>query len=300
MSQNKTLLNDASVINNDFSFSEKNGSFYFIAFFIAFLVSLYCIYYGYNIKSFAIGFTGFCSAILSFSFTFCSRVILAPNETLTISFLGKYKGTYNTPGFSFFNPFYSTHRVNVGINTLYTKPSKINDKDGNPLLVNLVVNWKVEETGKFVYNSENPKEYVENISESVLRTIINQHYYDSNNENEDTLSKNSAKFSSEIVKMLNDILKDIGVTVMNANIANISYAPEIAGAMLKRQQAKKTGESSKEIVNAAVNTVTDAITKIETSSNVRFNDEEKKKLLKDLMVVIVSDQQVTPVISISE
>lgn len=300
MSDNKELTNHDSAINNDFSFSEKSGPFYFIVFLIASLVSLYSIYHAWDVESLAIGITGCCFAILFILLTFSSYVILGPNETLTISFFGKYKGTYHTQGFSFFNPFYSTNSVKVGINTLSTKQSKINDKDGTPLLVNLVVNWKVKESGKFVYNSEKPKEYVENVSESVLRTIINQHYYDSNDENEDTLSKNSAKFSTEIVKMLNDSLQNIGVTVLNANIANISYAPEIAGAMLQRQQAKKTGESRKEIVDAAVNTVTDAITKLETSSHVKFNDDEKKKLLKDLMVVIVSDQQVTPVINLSE
>ena len=115
--------------------------------------------------------------------------------------------------------------------------------------------------------------------------------------------KNFAKrdtYIQDIISQLNKELAIIGVYVENANISNISYATEIAAAMLQRQQAKKTGESRKEIVNAAVNTVVDAISQLEEKTNVKFSDEEKKEATVKLMLVICSDQQVTPTINIGQ
>ena len=238
--------------------------------------------------------------IISSVLLFGSFAVINPNEAYVISFLGKYKGTYSKQGFSLFNPFYRTEKVSVALNTLATKESKINDKDGTPLLVSMIVNWKVVEPGKYFYNSEKRLELIENSCETVLRHIVSNHYYESSEESEETLSKMSASFSETIISQLNKELAIIGVYVENANISNISYATEIAAAMLQRQQAKKTGESRKEIVNAAVNTVVDAISQLEEKTNVKFSDEEKKEATVKLMLVICSDQQVTPTINIGQ
>lgn len=231
---------------------------------------------------------------------FSSFIIVNPNEKVVFSFLGKYRGTTEEEGFMFKNPFFNAQKVSLKINTIDTEKTKINDKEGIPLLVSLVVNYTVDKAAPFVYNSEDPKKLVSNTCESVLRNIVTQHAYDSDNDEEETLSKDSTNFSEKITKILNEKLATIGVKVTNANIANISYAPEIAQSMLQRQQAKKVGESRKEIVNAAVGTVTDAVKKIEESASVTFDDTEKKRFLKDLMLVIVSDQAATPTISVSE
>lgn len=231
---------------------------------------------------------------------FSSFIIVNPNEKVVFSFLGKYRGTTEEEGFMFKNPFFNAQKVSLKINTIDTEKTKINDKEGIPLLVSLVVNYTVDKAAPFVYNSEDPKKLVSNTCESVLRNIVTQHAYDSDNDEEETLSKDSTNFSEKITKILNEKLATIGVKVTNANIANISYAPEIAQSMLQRQQAKKVGESRKEIVNAAVGTVTEAVKKIEESASVTFDETEKKRFLKDLMLVIVSDQAATPTISVSE
>lgn len=231
---------------------------------------------------------------------FGSYIIVNPNEKVVFSFLGKYRGTTEEEGFMLKNPFFNTEKVSIKINTIATEETKINDQEGIPLLVSLVVNYKVNHAAPFVYNSENPAQVVSNTCESVLRNVVTQHVYDSDNPDEETLSKDSGGFSEKIQKILNEKLENIGVEVTNANIANISYAPEIAQSMLQRQQAKKVGESRKEIVKAAVGTVTEAITNLEEQAGVTFVEEEKKKFLKDLMLVIVSDQAATPTISLSD
>lgn len=231
---------------------------------------------------------------------FSSFIIVNPNEKVVFSFLGKYRGTTEEEGFMFKNPFFNAQKVSLKINTIDTEKTKINDKEGIPLLVSLVVNYTVDKAAPFVYNSEDPKKLVSNTCESVLRNIVTQHAYDSDNDEEETLSKDSTNFSEKITTILNEKLATIGVKVTNANIANISYAPEIAQSMLQRQQAKKVGESRKEIVNAAVGTVTEAVKKIEESASVTFDEVEKKRFLKDLMLVIVSDQAATPTISVSD
>lgn len=231
---------------------------------------------------------------------FSSFLIVNPNEKVVFSFLGKYRGTTEEEGFMIKNPFFNTKKVSLKINTIATGETKINDSEGIPLIVSLVVNYKVDQAAPFVFNSESPSELVSNTCESVLRNVVTQHAYDSDNEETETLSKDSGQFSEKIKNILNEKLSNIGVEIINANIANISYAPEIAKAMLQRQQAKKVGESKKEIVKAAVGTVNAAINNLETEARVQFNDEEKKKFLKDLMLVIVSDQATTPTISLSQ
>ena len=215
-------------------------------------------------------------AVMFLLMFFGSYIIVNPNEKVVFSFLGKYRGTTEEEeGFMLKNPFFNTEKVSMKINTIATQETKINDKEGIPLLVSLVVNYKVDHAAPFVYNAEEPQSVVANTCESVLRNVVTQHAYDSDDQNEDTLSKDSGGFSEKIQKILNEKLENIGVEVTNANIANISYAPEIAPSMLQRQQAKKVGESRKEIVKAAVGTVTEAITSLESQANVSFNNDEK-------------------------
>lgn len=130
--------------------------------------------------------------------------------------------------------------------------------------------------------------------------MVTHHAYDSENDDEETLSKDSESFSNKIKERINEKLKNIGVEVINARISNISYAPEIAQSMLQRQQAKKVGESRKEIVNAAIGTVSNAVERLEKEMSIKFEDNEKKRIIRELMVVIVSDQAVTPTINLAE
>lgn len=130
--------------------------------------------------------------------------------------------------------------------------------------------------------------------------MVTHHAYDSENDDEETLSKDSESFFNKIKERINEKLKNIGVEVINARISNISYAPEIAQSMLQRQQAKKVGESRKEIVNAAIGTVSNAVERLEKEMSIKFEDNEKKRIIRELMVVIVSDQAVTPTINLAE
>lgn len=231
---------------------------------------------------------------------FSSFVIVQPNEKVVFSFLGKYRGTLETEGLLLKNPFFNEKCVSLKIKTIATKETKINDKEGIPLIVSLIVNYKVVNAAPYVYNSEKPNEIVENTCESILRNVVTHHAYDSEDESEETLSKDSESFSQKIKDRINEELANIGIEVINARISNISYAPEIAQSMLQRQQAKKVGESRKEIVNAAIGTVSNAVERLEKEMDIKFDDSEKKRIIRELMVVIVSDQAVTPTINLAE
>lgn len=235
-------------------------------------------------------------SIISLIFFFNSFIIVSPNEKVVVSFLGKYRGTINDEGVSLVNPFFSFEKISTKISTFETQETKINDREGIPLNVSMVVNYRVEMAAPYHYNAEKPAEIILNTSESELRKIVTQHVFDSDDENEETLSKNLENFSKELVNNINNKIHDIGVVIISANITKISYAPEIAHSMLQRQQAKKVGESRKEIVKAAVSTVMDAINDLEREVNVKFDEKDKKDLLKNLMLVIVSEKSTTPVI----
>lgn len=227
-----------------------------------------------------------------------SFIIISPNQKVVASFLGKYRGTLTGEGFTLVNPFFSFEKISTKIGTFETQETKINDKEGIPLNVSMVVNYRVDQAAPFHYNAEKPDDIIRNASESELRTIVTQHAFDSDKEEDETLSKNLDMFSKNLVERINVRLKEIGVIVTSANITKISYAPEIAQSMLQRQQAKKLAESRREIVDAAVLTVKDAVQDIQTKIGVTFDDTEKKRLVEKLMVVIVSDRPTTPVISL--
>lgn len=237
-------------------------------------------------------------SILALIFLFNSFIIVSPNQKVVVSFLGKYRGTIIDEGLTLVNPFFSFEKIGTKIETFETKETKINDKEGIPLNVSMVVNYRVDMAAPYHYNAENPAEIILNASESELRKIVTHHAFDSDNEQEETLSKNLDNFSNQLIENINKKLQEIGVVIISANITKISYAPEIAQSMLQRQQAKKVGESRKEIVKAAVFTVKDAITDLEKEVGVKFSDEEKKDLLKNLMLVIVSEKSTTPVIQL--
>lgn len=251
----------------------------------------------YNISITAVVITVVFS-VLTLIALFSSFIVISPNEKYVVSFLGKYRGTVDDEGVSMINPFFSFHKVDAKIRSFETKTAKINDKEGIPLDVSLVVNFKVEHAAPYFYNVINPNEFIINICESELRKIVTHHSFDSDNPEEDTLIKNLDNFSEELARNINSKVKEIGLIVLSSTISKMSYAKEIAQSMLQRQQAKKVGESRKEIVNAAVSTVRDAVTNLEQELKVQFTDPEKKDLLKKLMVVIVSDKETTPVVSL--
>lgn len=249
-----------------------------------------------------LSFSNIAGAVTSFIFMlisiFNSFIIVSPNEKVVVSFLGKYRGTISNEGITIVNPFFSFDHIVTKIKTFETKEAKINDKEGIPLNVSMVVNYQVEMAAPYHYNVENPKDFIVNVSETELRKIVTHHAYDSDEEDNETLIKNLDTFSEKLVENINKQMSNIGVKIISANISEMSYAKEISGDMLQKQKAKKIGESRKEIVKAAVSTVRDAIVDLEKETNVKFNEEEKKQMLTKLMLVIVSDKATTPVISL--
>lgn len=162
-------------------------------------------------------------SIISLIFFFNSFIIVSPNEKVVVSFLGKYRGTINDEGVSLVNPFFSFEKISTKISTFETQETKINDREGIPLNVSMVVNYRVEMAAPYHYNAEKPAEIILNTSESELRKIVTQHVFDSDDENEETLSKNLENFSKELVNNINNKIHDIGVVIISANITKISF-----------------------------------------------------------------------------
>ena len=259
------------------------------------------------------------SAVLSLLgiFWFTGLFIIQPNQTKVLVFFGKYIGTVRTNGFYWQNFFYSKKKVSLRVRNLESEVIKVNDEQGNPILISAVVVWKVVDTYKAVFDIETIEEYdaktgtkksraeesyqkfVKIQAEAALRKIAHSYPYD-NLEDEDESKLSLRSGVDEINKSLADEIKErlslVGIEVLEARISNLSYAPEIAAAMLQRQQAQAIIAARKKIVEGAVTMVEMAIEQLSEKKVVTFNEDKKAAMVSKLMVVLCSEHATTPVI----
>jgi len=244
--------------------------------------------------------------------------IVQPNQTRVLVFFGKYKGTVKINGFFWVNPFYSKRKVSLRIRNLESDIIKVNDEQGNPVLISAVVVWKVTDTYKAVFDIETIEEidsksgmkrsraeesyqnFVKIQAEAALRKIAHTYPYDNMDEEDpDALSLRSG--TDEINKSLAEEIKErlalVGIEVLEARISNLSYAPEIAAIMLQRQQAQAIIAARKKIVEGAVGMVEMAIEQLSEKEVVKLNEDQKADMVGNLMVVLCSEHATEPVIN---
>ncbi|MDR1700216.1 MAG: SPFH domain-containing protein [Lachnoclostridium sp.] len=260
---------------------------------------------------------------------------IKPNEALVLTLFGKYYGTIKEEGFYWVNPCCigvnplsvnpwnvdtmlgtksapqtaeepaskkaktSSKIISLKTMTLSNKQQKINDQLGNPIIVGVVVTWRIENTVKAVFNVDNYEEYVSIQCDSVLRNVVRLYPYDlsSGGEDEKTLRGSSQEISSRIRDELQECLEIAGIQVLEARITHLSYAPEIAAAMLQRQQASAVVDARKMIVDGAVGMVEMALAKLNENDIVSLDEERKAAMVSNLLVVLCGNKEAQPIVN---
>ncbi len=222
--------------------------------------------------------------------------IVRPNEAKVFMFYGHYAGTIRNLGLQYTIPLFRKITVSLKINNFETNHLKVNDNEGNPVEVAAIVVWRVVDTARALFEVENYPQFVSIQSEAALRSLVMQYAYDDYKQPEISLIKNTEEVSHKLKLEIQERLEVAGIEVLEARISHLAYAPEIAAAMLQRQQAKAVVAARTEIVEGAVGMVEMALEKIENKGIVQFDEQSKAKLVANLMVVLVSDQNAMPVV----
>ena len=233
---------------------------------------------------------------------------LQPNEGRVLLLFGAYRGTVRKSGFHWGNPFYSNgdrgsrsigsrNKVSLRARTLTVEKLKVNDKRGNPIEIAAVVVWRVRDTAQAVFDVDDYANYVHTQSETALRHLASVYNYDDAVENEASLRGNVEEVSQALRVELQERLAKAGVEVDEARLTNLSYAPEIAQVMLRRQQAEAVIAARQKIVHGAVSMVDMALKELATKQVVQLDDERKAAMVSNLMVVLCSESEVHPVVN---
>jgi regulator of protease activity HflC (stomatin/prohibitin superfamily) len=254
----------------------------------------------------------------------CGHFTLQPNEARVMILFGAYKGTIRASGFWWANPFYSRHRavvhapeageqkksagVSTNVRHLSSKLSlrarnfnsdklKVNDKRGNPIEIAAVVVWRVEDTAKAAFDVDDFESYVHIQSESAIRHIASLFAYDRGDEHEPTLRESADEVAAALGRELQERLDKAGVIIEEARLTHLAYAPEIAQAMLRRQQAEAVIAARQKIVHGAVSMVEMALRELSEKSVVQLDEERKAAMVSNLLVVLCGETEVTPVVN---
>jgi regulator of protease activity HflC (stomatin/prohibitin superfamily) len=225
--------------------------------------------------------------------------IVNPNQSFVCTFFGKYAGTVKANGLAFVNPFFAKHRISLRKNNFESTKLKVNDKIGNPVEIAAVIVWKVENTYKAAFEVTDYAQYVKMQSESAIRHLATTCPYD---EMEDsnatvTLRNGGEKVIAMLEQELSERLIEAGIVVNEARITHLAYAPEIAGDMLRRQQATAIVAARFKIVEGAVGMVELALEMLSKKEIVHLDEEKKAAMVSNLMVVLCGEKAATPVLN---
>ncbi|MGV3538535.1 MAG: SPFH domain-containing protein [Rufibacter sp.] len=224
--------------------------------------------------------------------------IVNPNESRVLTLFGEYKGTIKHNGFFWVNPFFAAKDISLRARNLDTNPIKVNDKLGNPIMIGVVLVWRVEETFKAAFEVDNYELFVKVQSESAMRKLAGAYPYDNfEDESEISLRGSSQEVNDELERELMERLAIAGIHVLEARISYLAYAQEIASAMLQRQQATAIVAARSKIVEGAVGMVEMALHQLNGKRLVELDEERKAAMVSNLMVVLCSDRSVTPVVN---
>jgi regulator of protease activity HflC (stomatin/prohibitin superfamily) len=222
---------------------------------------------------------------------------LQPNEGRVMVLFGSYRGTVRTSGWHWTNPLNSKLRLSLRSRNFTSEKLKVNDKRGNPIEIAVVVVWRVQDTAQASFDVERFTEYVEVQSESAVRHLANCYPYDHGEENETTLRSSVEDVSLALQHELQERVSKAGVVIEEARLTHLAYAPEIAGAMLRRQQAEAIIDARQKIVHGAVSMVQMALIDLAEKKVVDLDEERKAAMVSNLLVVLCGDQEVHPVIN---
>ena len=223
---------------------------------------------------------------------------LQPNMAAVLVLFGAYKGTVRQPGFHWACPFYAKHKLSLRTRNFNSEKLKVNDQRGNPTEIAAIVVWRVQNTAQAVFEIDDYNSYVHIQSEAAVRHLASRYPYDTTADNELSLRGSMDEVSHALQAELEERLNKAGVVVEEARLSHLAYAPEIAGAMLRRQQAEAIIAARKRIVEGAVGMVEMALEKLEEKKIVLLDDERKAAMVSNLLVVLCGEQAAQPVVNV--
>lgn len=225
--------------------------------------------------------------------------VVNPNGSKVLVLFGAYKGTVRENGFFWANPFYTRRRISLRARNFDSERVKVNDKIGNPIMINVILVWQVNDTYKSAFDVDNYEEFVRVQTDAAVRKLAGSYPYDNFDDAraELTLRSGMDEVNEALEDEITERLAIAGIKVMEARIGYLAYAPEIASAMLKRQQAVAIVAARKKIVEGAVGMVEDALKQLSEDGIIDFDDDKKASMVSNLMVVLCGDKEVIPVVN---
>jgi regulator of protease activity HflC (stomatin/prohibitin superfamily) len=227
----------------------------------------------------------------------CGFFMVAPNEGMVLQLFGKYVGTSRDPGLRWANPFYSKHRISLRVRNFETGKLKVNDVRGNPIEIGSVVVWRVVDTAEAVFQVDDFVNFVHVQSESALRNLASGYAYDAHYDGESSLVGHTGEISEKLKVEIQERLAEAGVEVIEARISHLAYSPEIAAAMLQRQQASAVVAARMKIVEGAVGMVEMALEQLKEKHVIELDEERRAAMVSNLLVVLCSDRHTQPVVN---
>lgn len=284
-----------------------------------FVLGILCIIYGAATSNPPVVIAG-PLLLLASILTLCGLMAIAPNQARVLLLFGAYKGSVTESGFFWVNPFYSKKKISLRVRNFETgsmttpekkdaagqvvshktrspgRPSKVNDRDGNPIEISAVVVWKVVDTAEAMFEVDDYENFVEVQSEAALRNLSSRHPYDSD-DSAISLRGSTQEVSDQLKDDIQARLEKAGVEVIEARISHLAYASEIAAAMLQRQQAQAVVAARTKIVEGAVGMVQMALDQLAKDEIVELDEERRATMVSNLLVVLCSDRHTQPVVN---
>jgi regulator of protease activity HflC (stomatin/prohibitin superfamily) len=239
----------------------------------------------------------FMFAAVVFAFCESGLTVVNPNEAKVVLLFGTYKGTLKRPGLAWVNPLSRRRRVSLRVRNFESSKLKVNDQDGNPIEIAAVVVWKVIETAEAVFHVDDYEHYVHVQSEAAVRALATSYPYDAHQDGQMSLRMSVIEIAHKMRDEIQERLTKAGVEVIEARITHLAYAPEIASAMLRRQQASAIIAARQKIVEGAVGMVQMALDALSEKHVVELDEERKASMVSNLLVVLCSDRDAQPIVN---
>ncbi len=230
-------------------------------------------------------------------FLLAGLFIVNPNEAQVLQLFGSYAGSAKTPGLRWANPFFSKRRISLRVRNFESARLKVNDSEGNPIEIAAVVVWRVVETAEAVFEVDDYENYVHVQSEAALRNLATSYAYDAHDDHQRSLRGHTAEVAEHLKREIQDRLAKAGVEVLEARISHLAYAPEIAAAMLQRQQAGAIIAARQRIVEGAVGMVEMALEMLSRKAIVSLDEERKAAMVSNLLVVLCGEKGAQPIVN---
>jgi hypothetical protein len=223
--------------------------------------------------------------------------VINPNEAKVVQLFGVYKGSLRRQGFWWVNPLTTRRRVSLRVRNFESGQLKVNDHDGNPIEIAAVVVWRVVDTAEAVFEVDDYEHFLHVQSEAAVRNLATTYPYDAHEEGQQSLRSSVTGIAGQLQHEIQDRLAKAGIEIIEARISHLAYAPEIANAMLRRQQASAIIAARQKIVEGAVGMVEMALDQLSSKQVVRLDEERKAAMVSNLLIVLCSDRDAQPVVN---